>query len=318
MAMIDVPKLYTDSYIYSKYATYGEKMYKSVLNGERVDPNSPEFIPVIDELKRRRVEPFILKVLQSPKTVILVEKFKSDLPKAFKSFIFKDVRTDGSIKLFLDLTECVKFKDGEYRVTNVDWINATVFSGTITYGYFMVPTKFINNATIVNEGCGIFVNCLSYIYDRLYKISSVRQLKSRLEYFFALYYLVCICHRDIDRQYDSIVATAIKITRIESRDANYVNALMNESDFTNIDTFTAAVARLFTFRDLTTDVIVGMWMKCFGSGTVFGLELFNALCIMMTNTYCGGYIDQQMTIEKVAGQRISTFVKGLIQICNSL
>ena len=318
MPIADIPKLYADSYIFGSYSIYNDKMYGAMVNGNRVDVNSPEFIPVIDELKRRRVEPFILKVLQSNRTVVLVEKIKSDLPKAFKAFILKDQRTDNSIKLFLDLTECVKFKDGEYKVTNVDWINAIVFSGTITYGYFMIPEKFVNNATVVNEGCSIFVNCLSYIYDRLYKISSVRQLKSRLEYFFALYFLVCMCHRNLNRQYDSTVATAIKITRVDPKDASYVNALMEDGDFNNISTFTKAVARLFTFKDLDSGIIVGMWMKCFGSGTTFGLELFNAFCTMMTNTYCGGYIDQQMTIEKVAGQRITVFVKALIQICNSL
>jgi hypothetical protein len=35
---------------------------------------------------------------------------------------------------------------------------------------------------------------------------------------------------------------------------------------------------------------------------------------MLTNTYVGGYIDQQMTIEKVAGTSMVTFSKTILQI----
>ena len=55
-------------------------------------------------------------------------------------------------------------------------------------------------------------------------------------------------------------------------------------------------------------------MKAFGTGTIFALEFFPAFSAMMTNTYVGGYLDQQMTIEKIAGNSMVSFTKTILQI----
>ena len=55
-------------------------------------------------------------------------------------------------------------------------------------------------------------------------------------------------------------------------------------------------------------------MQAFGNGTVFALEFLPAFYMMLTNIYVGGYIDQQMTIEKVTGQSMVKFVKTILEI----
>ena len=64
-------------------------------------------------------------------------------------------------------------------------------------------------------------------------------------------------------------------------------------DFTNIDTFIQALSRIFSLKDLKAVNIIDTWMKSFGTGTIFALEYFPAFSAMMTNTYIGGYLDQQ-------------------------
>ena len=66
--------------------------------------------------------------------------------------------------------------------------------------------------------------------------------------------------------------------------------------------------------DLSVSIVVDTWMKSFGTGTIFAMEYFPAFAMMMSNTFVGGYIDQQLTIEKIAGQDMVPFVKTLLQI----
>ena len=66
--------------------------------------------------------------------------------------------------------------------------------------------------------------------------------------------------------------------------------------------------------DFKTSNVIAMWMQAFGTGTVFAMEFLPAFATMLTNTYIGGYIDQQMTIEKITGTAMVSFSKTILQI----
>jgi hypothetical protein len=106
----------------------------------------------------------------------------------------------------------------------------------------------------------------------------------------------------------------MRVANIDTSEARAVDIMMEEHDFANINTFTNALGRIIQFKDIKVGNIVSYWMNAFGPGTVFGLEYFPAFSAMMTNTYVGAYLDQQMTIEKVAGQSMVKFVKTILQI----
>ena len=55
-------------------------------------------------------------------------------------------------------------------------------------------------------------------------------------------------------------------------------------------------------------------MQFYGTGTVFALEFFPAFSAMLTDAYVGGYINNQLTIEKIAGQSMVKFTKQILQI----
>jgi hypothetical protein len=55
-------------------------------------------------------------------------------------------------------------------------------------------------------------------------------------------------------------------------------------------------------------------MTSFGTGTVFALEIFPAFASMMTDAYVGGYINNQKSIEKIAGTGMTEITKTLLTI----
>ena len=93
-----------------------------------------------------------------------------------------------------------------------------------------------------------------------------------------------------------------------------VDILLDDSCFLDIALFTENLARMFKFKDLSVSLILEKWMSAFGTGTIFALEFFPAFSMMMTNTYIGGYIDQQNSIEKIAGTSLVEFSKTILQI----
>ena len=182
------------------------------------------------------------------------------------------------------------------------------------YIYTMSENKLTGNTSIVKDGCEAFVRFFSYVIDRLYKISSVRDLKIKIDYAAAIYYQVNIVGKDLNKNYDSIKATAMKISDAEPKQAQIVDIMLERADLLDIDKFITAIKRMFNFKDLTTDAVVAFWMKAYGTGTVFALEYLPALCAMCMDSYIGGYINQQATIEKIAGQSMVKLSKTILQI----
>ena len=106
----------------------------------------------------------------------------------------------------------------------------------------------------------------------------------------------------------------MRIANIESREAQIVDIQIDQNSFANINTFVATLTTIFKLKDFSVDMLVGKWMQFFGTGTVFALEFFPAFSTMLTDAYVGGYINQQLTIEKITGQSMVKFTKQILQI----
>ena len=306
-------KNFSDTFLYRKYPEYDKKLFQFIMNADRIDTRSEEFEDVLYDVKRRKISDAITKVLTSPNTIIGIQPGKA-LPKALKVFVAKDVKEDKQEKVFIDASDCIFLKNGKYICNHPDWVISYAINAMVSLVYAKMPNKFTNNASIVKDGGEAFVKCFSYILDRIYKISTIQQLRKRVEYAAALYYQINLLDKDFTKYNDSIRATAMRIADVDNKDAQIVDIMLEESDFLDINHFIDALNRIFKFKDLTYTVIIDKWMQAFGTGTVFALEFFPAFSMMMTNTYVGGYIDQQMTIEKVTGQSMVKFVKTILEI----
>lgn len=306
-------KTYIQTYLFRQFPDYEKKMFEFIMKAERIDVNSDMFKDVLYDFKRRNVHSVLMKIITS-ENVVLCSFPGNALPKAFKAFVAKDIKENKSMKVFIDVTEYISFKNGAYVCNRIDWLIAHTINAMTSYIYALSENKLINNASIIKDGCDAFSKCISYIYDRMYKISTVQQIRKRIEYAGALYYQINILKKDINKNYDSIKAIAMRTVDIETRDAQVVDIMLKEEDFFNIDTFTNAIGKIFNFKDLKTSNIISIWMQAFGTGTVFALEYFPAFSAMLTNTYVGGYIDNQLTIEKITGNSMVSFSKSILQI----
>lgn len=305
-------KTYSDTYLFKKYPNYNKQLLEFLMGAERIDKNSPAFENVAFDIKRRQVSNSITKVMESKNVVLGIAN--KPLPKAFKVFVAEDIKTDKKPRVFIDVSECIIMKDGEYVCKNIDWVISYIISAMVAYIYRMQENKFITNQTILKDGADAFALLFTYIIDRIYKISTVQSLRKRVMYMSALYYQVNILGKDFDKQYDSIKAIAMRTANIESREAQIVDIQIDETTFNDINTFVESLTKIFKLKDFTVDVLVSKWMQFYGTGTVFALEYFPAFSTMLTDAYVGGYINQQLTIEKITGQSMVKFTKQALQI----
>ena len=306
-------KTYSQTYLFSQYGEYEKKIYEFIVNAERIDTKSAEFDDILYDIKRRKISDHLAKIITSDNVVVGIHSGKA-LPKAFKVFVAADIKDNSKVKVFIDATDCVVYKNGVYVCNKLDWLISYVINAMTTFIYVKAENKLLGNSSILKDGCDAWVRCFSYIIDRMYKISTVPQVKRRVDYLAAIYYQTAIMCKDITRNEDSIKANAIRIADIDPSEARVVDIMTYDHDFDNIDTFVKALERIIPLKDIKTGNIVSYWMNAFGPGTVFALEYFPAFSAMMTNTYVGAYLDQQMSIEKVAGQSMVKFTKTILQI----
>lgn len=311
-------KTYSQTYLYNKFADYDKNLFKFIMECDRIDASSDKFADILYDVKRRKISDSLTKILVSNKVVLGINKTKS-LPKAFKVFVAKDVKENSKqLKVFIDATECISEVNGTYQCSHVEWLISYLINAMTSFTYTLAENKLLGNASVLKDGGDAFVKCFSYILDRIYKISTVKSLRDRVEYAAALYYEINILGKDYNKNYDSVVANAIRLSGIEKRDAQIIDVMIEPQDFVNINTFIIALGKIFKFNDLNISIIVDRWMKAFGTGTVFALEYFPAFASMLTDTYIGGYINQQLTIEKVTGPSMVKFTKTILQIGGSV
>ena len=309
-----MPKTYAQTYLFRQYLEYEKKMYEFIMTADRVNVNSKEFEDVLYDFKRRNINSNLLKIITSKNVILGIGKSQS-LPKAFKVFVAKDVKeSKDTLKVFIDVTECIAFKNGQYVCPKLEWLISYVINAMTSYIYAMSESRLTGNASVLKDGGLAFVRCFTYTIDRMYKVSTVQQLKKRIDYAAGLYYQVNILGKNFEKSYDTIKANAMRIADIEPKDAQIVDIMIEQGDFIHIDAFVQALGKIFNLKDLKTVNIIDTWMKAFGTGTIFALEYFPAFSAMMTNTYVGGYLDQQMTIEKIAGNSMVSFTKTILQI----
>ena len=63
---------------------------------------------------------------------------------------------------------------------------------------------------------------------------------------------------------------------------------------------------------------VNKWIFVFGPGTQFAMELYPAFSTMITNAYCGAYLNNQKVIEKVLGRTLVEYSVALLQLGSDL
>lgn len=308
-----MPKNYSGTFIYGKYPDYDKMLFEFIMQGEVIDKEAEGFDDIIYEVKRRQVSPALVKVLKSDGVVLITAE--KPLPRQFKAFCAKDLKGNkkNELKVYIDCTDTiVKSESGVYTIKNVDKFISYLVSAMVFYIYYKDEKRLISNASLVRSGAKAFSDSVTNVIDHLSKISSMPKQKAYCKYLCTLYFIANILDKDVDTP--SNLGLAKQISGLTDREADIVNMDINAESFTNIKFFTDTLANILRIPKLTVDVIVEKWMFLYGVSTVFALELFPAFSTMMTDCYVGAYVNNQKTIEKIAGSSMVEFSKTVLRI----
>lgn len=309
-------KTYAGTYLYSKYHEYEEKIYTFLMTGTEIDKNTDSFDDIKYEVKKRQISNSLFKILES-KSVILIQG-KEPMSKAFKVFCAKDVKgpRKDKMKVFIDVTNIINIneKTGKYecRGNNIDILISYLVSAMHTYIYYVDENRIINDGKIISIGAQGYAQMFTHVVDYVCKISAMPSVKSKCMYLTALYYLTNLLGKDMD--YEGTRTIAIKVSGLSDRDAGIVDIMLKPESMKNIKYFAETLSSILHLSKLTLDVIVERWMTIYGTGTVFALEMFPPFASMMTDAYVGAYINNQKSIEKIAGPSMVAFTKALLLI----
>lgn len=309
-------KTYASTYLYGKYNEYEKRTIDFLLKADRIDQNLPEFEDIVYEVKKRQTSPALIKVLKSP-NVVLMSALRP-LDKAFKVFCAKDIKNDSSLRVFIDVSGIIKKDDksGKYVCgrNEIDIFISYLIDAMTTFIYYTPngTDRLVNNSNIRTVGAKVFADLFSHVVDYLCKISTISGSKNKCQYMAAMYYLVNLLGADANSEATQRIAS--KASGVSDREAEIINLQMKPDCFINIKFFVETVADVMHLNKLTLDTIVEKWMYVYGTGTVFALELFPAFSNMVTDAYVGAYINNQKTIEKIAGPAMIEFTKTMLEI----
>ena len=308
-----MPKNYANTYLYGKYPEYDKALFKFIMEGEPIDKEAKEFDGVVYDVKRRQTIPALSKVLKSD-VVILMTSIKP-LPRQFKVFCAKDIKNGrkNDLKVYIDCSECLhKNKEGNWVCKDADVLISHLIAAMTDVIYYKADTTLVNNSEIISTGAAAFTSLMTHVVDYVAKISSTPKIKSYCKYLCSQYYIANILQKNESTPGSKNISR--QMAELSERESDIIDMQLKPESFDNIKFFAETLSRILRINKLTVDVIVERWMYLYGTSTVFGLELFPAFAEMMTNCYAGSYLNNQKTIEKVAGQSMVSFSKTILKI----
>lgn len=306
-------KNYDRSYLYGK-ANYGSELYQYIIKSERIDKQDKGFQNIMYLVKRNQITSCLSSLLSRDSIVLMMPT--KPMPRAFKVFAGKDIKEDKATKVFVDVSEVIKYVNGEYTMknTDIDKFISYLSCAICTLIYHTDPKILLNNNNIVSSSTIAFATLCTNIIDYM-RIGNVDNVRAKMLYISALYYQEGMLLKE---DTDSVKNRAISISKLSKREADVLDAMVPPSSFENIDTFVAAISDVIKVTALKLDNFVDKWILLYGSGTQFACEIFTAFANMLLNAYVGAYLNNQKQIEKIAGKDMITFSKTIFNIGGDL
>ena len=303
-------KGYAESYVFSKFPDYEKNIMDFIMSSDRIEKADERFSHISEDVKRRQVTAVLHRVMMDDSVVFCIHR--KGMPAAFKVFMARDVKDDRVPKVFIDVTDIVKLKDGFYECTKIDILCTYLLSAMTMLSYDREPEKLVNSSVLITSSTSCFVSLFTYILDYL-RVNGFAENKIKISYLAAMYYQMRILGKDRDQTAKNI---AIKTAGGQTRDITAYEFYYNDEDFMNIDTFINYLSGTFKLTGLTTDVFLEKWLWLIGKGTQFGLEVFTAFSTILTDAYSGTYINNHKNIERCCGREMVNYVNNLIRICS--
>lgn len=314
----------SDSYLY-QVADYNKEIFNYLMRADRIDKNSEAFAEIAYDVKMRQVSSVILKVLMNNRVELLIDT--KGMSRAFKVIYCKDVKSKNKDerKVFIDCTGLIEYKNGAYKCKDIGKLLSYLITGMTYVIYYVRPEVILKDSTLVQSSTEAFVDLMLYVLGYLKLPITYADNKEKMSFALAEYFLECVMQRDSSSNID----VARKISGVNDRVANYMHVLFADTideGKGNIKDFILKFAEVFLGQSseeskapknrtiLNADVLSQRWMYAFGAGTFLGLELFVPFSAILTDCYVGSYINQQNTVEKIAGKNVVIFTNELLKI----
>ncbi len=302
-------KTFANTYLYGMTENYEKKLFDFIMKADQINKADSSFDDIKYEVKKRQVTNSLVKILDSKMVILLMRA--EPLPKAFKVFTAKDVKSDGKMKVFIDCSGLINFIDGRYSCNNIDILIAYLLSAMNQYIYYVDPNRIVMNSNIITDGALCFSALFTGIVDHVEKISIVSSTKNKCLYMSALYYQINILNKEIN---DGVKAVCRKVSGLSEREEEIILIQLEENSLLNIRYFINSLTKILKLNKITLDIFLEKWLYLYGVGTQFALELYPAFAEMITDAYVGCYINNQKTIEKICGRNMVDFTNAIFKI----
>lgn len=215
-------KTYMDTYLYSKYPKYTEKLTNAIMKDPVIDKSTDAFKDVLYEIKRTQVSESLMRILNSTNVVLL--DCDEPLPRAFKVFCAKDFKSpDKRTKIFIDCTNVItKSKTSADLIVDATKLISHLINAGTTMIYHKATDKILKQTSLIIELATCFAKAFTHVVDYLLKISIQETSKIKTLYLSAYYFLKGIVQ--LDEKNSSEIAK--KIAGISDREASIVDLLM--------------------------------------------------------------------------------------------
>lgn len=320
-------KKISDSYLY-QVADYNKKIFEYLMSAERVDKNSEGFNDVVYSIKKQ-ANSILMKVLLSNKVVLMIDPNNKGVSRPFKVIYVKDIKDDKQRrKVFIDCTGVISSSNGEYTCKKITTLIAYLMAAMTYVIYYTNPSIVLSDHTIMKNGAGAFVDMVLYVLGYLKVPITYADNKERMSFVLAEYFAYCIAGSSMDSDYGYKLAKQVSDIK-EKKTCDYLHTLFSFT-FNNgeckLDKFIKKFAEVFLDQTddapvhknrtpLTVEAFAHRWMYAFGPGTFLGLECFVPFAQILTDCYSGAFINQQNTIEKVAGSKVVVdFTNELLKV----
>ncbi len=302
-------KSFGDTYLFGKHNEYNKKLMEFIMSNNEIDVESDEFADVLFDLKRQNIGLSIISVATSKNIKLMYGAVK--LPAQFKVFAAKDLRGKDTkaTKIYIDCTDVLKFENGKYMCRSIDVLLSYLVNAMTTLIYHADERRILSNMDLTISGARAYSTLFTHIIDYVFKISVNPELKAKSKYLASMFYCEYVLGKDSSSNSD----VARRISGISEREERIINISCNDQSFSNLQDFISTINKVLKIN-LTLDILVDKWMFIFGPSTVFAIEFFPAFSAMITDTYCGGYLNNQKTIEKLIGDDTASFTKTIFTI----
>lgn len=305
-------KTFDNSFFFTQYGEM-DKHHKNIaefiIGAQRIeDKNGDAFRGILEDVKRSQKTSVLYSVLLRDDVVICVNKI--EMPRAFKVFAAKDLKTDRQTKVFIDATGLISMVNGYYVCKKPDVFATYLFQALGWLLYNNDTLKLMNDSTVTINGTYSFAALCDYLigYFRFFGYQENRQ---KVIYLCSLYYLVHIMGKDNDLYTQGLAA---KVANITPSLASAYKLYYTDDCFKDIHSFITNLASVFKFKGLTTEVFISKWIYLYGEGTQYACELFTGFTNLMIATYCGVYIVNQKKVESLCAKYMVNFVNAIMKL----